>query len=164
MEKQYLSAFGEIFLFILGGIVFVAGGLLASRLLRPHRPNPEKLLPYESGEEPQGTAWTQFNLRFYIIALVFLLFEVEIILLFPWTTVFSKKELMEQTGGQWGWYAVVEAVAFIGVLAIGLAYAWRNGHLDWIKPQPRPTQIKSPVPRALYDKINQQYRQPIKKS
>jgi NADH-quinone oxidoreductase subunit A len=97
--------------------------------------------------------------RFYIIALIFLLFEVEIVLLFPWSTIFAKKELIEQTNGRWGWFAVVEAVIFILVLALGLAYAWANGFLDWIKPEPRPTPFKSPVPKEFYNKINEQFSQ-----
>jgi NADH-quinone oxidoreductase subunit A len=155
--QHYISAFGEILLFIIGGIVFVAGGLFASRLIRPHRPNAEKLTTYESGEEPISAAWTQFNVRFYIIALIFLLFEVEIVLLFPWATVFAKKELIEQTNGRWGWFAVTEAVIFILVLGLGLAYAWVNGFLDWIKPEPQPTEYKSPVPKTYYDRINEQF-------
>ena len=158
MDKQhYLSAFGEVLLFIISGIVFILVTLLVSKLVRPDRPNPEKLSTYESGEEAISSAWTQFNVRFYIVALIFLLFEVEILFLFPWATVFAKKELIEQTGGTWGWFAVIEVVIFIGVLALGLAYAWVNGHLDWIKPEPAPTQMSSPVPKGLYDKINNQY-------
>jgi NADH-quinone oxidoreductase subunit A len=156
-DQPYISAFGEILLFIIGGVIFVAGGLLSSRLIRPNRPNAEKLATYESGEEPVSTAWTQFNVRFYIIALIFLLFEVEIVLLFPWATVFAKKELIEQTHGRWGWFAVTEAVIFIGVLALGLAYAWVNGFLDWVKPDPQPTEYKSPVPGTYYEKINEKF-------
>jgi NADH-quinone oxidoreductase subunit A len=157
MELKYFSDFGEIVLFIIGGILFVAISLLVSRLIRPNRPNPEKLATYESGEEAIGTAWTQFNIRFYIIAIIFILFEVEVVLLFPWSTVFAKKELIEETNGAWGWFAVIEAVIFIGILALGLAYAWVNGFLDWIKPEPSPTQFKSPVPKTLYEKVNDQY-------
>jgi NADH-quinone oxidoreductase subunit A len=156
-NQQYISAFGEVLLFIIAGVIFVAGGLFTSRLVRPNRPNAEKLATYESGEEPISTAWTQFNVRFYIIALIFLLFEVEIVLLFPWATVFAKKELIEQTNGRWGWFAVTEAVVFILVLGLGLAYAWVNGFLDWIKPDPQPTQYKSPVPKTYYEKINAQF-------
>jgi NADH-quinone oxidoreductase subunit A len=157
MEPNYFSDFGEILLFIIGGVLFVAISLLVSRLIRPNRPNPEKLATYESGEEAIGTAWTQFNIRFYIIAIIFILFEVEVVLLFPWSTVFAKKELIEETNGAWGWFAVIEAVIFIGILALGLAYAWVNGFLDWIKPEPTPTQFKSPVPKTLYKRINDKY-------
>jgi NADH-quinone oxidoreductase subunit A len=156
-NQVYISAFGEILLFIIGGLLFITITLFVSSLIRPHRPNPEKLTTYESGEEPISSAWTQFNIRFYIVALIFLLFEVEIIFLFPWATVFAKKELMEETNGAWGWFAVIEAVIFIVVLALGLAYAWVNGHLDWIKPDPSPTEYKSPVPKELYEKLNSKF-------
>ncbi|HEX6224880.1 MAG TPA: NADH-quinone oxidoreductase subunit A, partial [Chryseolinea sp.] len=87
-QEQYLSAFGEVLLFIVAGVIFILVTLLVSKLIRPDRPNPEKLSTYESGEEPVSSAWSQFNIRFYIIALIFLLFEVEIVFLFPWSTVF----------------------------------------------------------------------------
>ena len=156
-QKIFLSAFGEVLLFIVGGVIFILVAFFTSGLLRPDRPNAQKLSTYESGEEAISTAWTQFNIRFYIIALVFLLFEVEILFLFPWTTVFAKKELLEETNGLWGWFSVIEVVIFIGILALGLAYAWVNGHLDWVKPRPEPTQITSPVPAKLYRKINERY-------
>lgn len=156
-EEIFLSAFGEVLLFIIGGILFILIAFFVSGLLRPHRPNDQKLSTYESGEEAISSAWTQFNARFYIVALIFLLFEVEILFLFPWTTVFAKKELLEETNGLWGWFSVIEVVIFIGILGLGLAYAWVNGHLDWIKPEPQPTEIKSPVPTALYQKINERY-------
>lgn len=154
---QYISEFGSVLLFIIGAGLFVAITLFVSSLIRPSRPGDEKLTAYESGEEPVGPAWTQFNIRFYIVALIFLLFEVEIILLFPWSTVFAKKELMEQTKGAWGWFAVTEAVIFIAVLALGLVYAWVNGYLDWIKPEPKIADHQSPVPKNLYFNINQRY-------
>jgi len=159
VSKQdiYLSAFGEVLLYIIGGIIFILISFFASSLLRPHRPNPQKLSTYESGEEAISSAWTQFNIRFYIVALIFLLFEVEIIFLFPWATIFAKKELIRETGGLWGWFAVIEVVIFIAILGLGLAYAWVNDHLDWIKPEPNPTKIKSPVPAELYRKINEGY-------
>jgi NADH-quinone oxidoreductase subunit A len=156
-SEIYLSAFGEVLLFIIGGVLFILLAFLSSSLLRPNRPSAQKLSTYESGEEAISSAWTQFNIRFYIIALIFLLFEVEILFLFPWATVFAKKELMEETNGSWGWFCVVEVVIFIAVLGLGLAYAWVNGHLDWIKPQPRPTETRSIVPRHLYENINVRY-------
>jgi NADH-quinone oxidoreductase subunit A len=159
MDKQhYLSAFGEVLLFIIAGIVFILVTLLVSKLVRPDRPNPEKLSTYESGEEPVSSAYTQFNIRFYIVALVFLLFEVEIVFLFPWSTIFADKTLLADTDGIWGWYALIEMLVFIGVLALGLAYAWVNGYLDWIKPNPSPTVFKSKVPKELYDSVNEKYK------
>jgi NADH-quinone oxidoreductase subunit A len=156
--EAYLSDFSVVLLFIIAGTIFVLVSLLVARLIRPNRPNPEKLSSYESGEDPVGVPWTQFNIRFYIIALVFLLFEVEIIFLFPWSTVFADKELAAETGGAWPWFALLEMIVFIGVLALGLAYAWVNGHLNWITPDPKPTPFKSNVPREMYDRINEHYK------
>jgi NADH-quinone oxidoreductase subunit A len=158
MQQTYLSEFGEILLYIIGGTLFVPVTLLAARIIRPSRPNPEKLTTYESGEEPISHAWTQFNVRFYVVALIFLLFEVEIVFLFPWATVFAKKELIQQTNGAWGWFSLLEMLLFIGILALGLAYVWANGFLEWVKPDPKPTTIISPVPKKLYDTINQKYQ------
>ena len=157
MQESYLSEFGEVLLYVIGGIVFVILGVFTSRLIRPHRPNAEKLSTYESGEEPVSSAWTQFNVRFYVVALIFLLFEVEIVFLFPWATVFAKKELIEQTNGLWGWFSLIEMFLFIFILVLGLAYAWANGFIDWIKPQPKPSSVASPVPAELYKKVNTRY-------
>jgi NADH-quinone oxidoreductase subunit A len=157
MSEQSISSWGQVLLFIIGGLLFVSGALLVSRIIRPSRPNPEKLTSYESGEDPVGSPWIQFNVRFYVIALIFLLFEVEIVFLFPWATIFSDKKLISETGGTWGWIAMSEMIIFIGLLAVGLVYAWTNGHLDWIKPKPQVSNFKSPVPQDLYKKINEQY-------
>jgi NADH-quinone oxidoreductase subunit A len=152
-----MSAWGEVLLFIIGGLAFVSLALLVSRLIRPSRPNAEKLTSYESGEEPIGSPWIQFNIRFYVIALVFILFEVEVVFLFPWATIFSDKELISKTNGSWGWFAMAEMMIFVGLLALGLAYAWKNGHLDWIKSKQELSDFKSPVPKELYKKINERY-------
>ena len=159
-QQRYLSDFGEVLLFIIAGMIFILVTLFISKIIRPHRPNVEKLSTYESGEEPVGSAWTQFNIRFYIIALIFLLFEVEIVFLFPWSTIFANEELIKQTNGLWGWFSLLEMVLFIFVLALGLAYAWVNGHLDWIKPNPKPTEFISPVPKEHYDALNKKYKAP----
>ncbi|MBL0745378.1 NADH-quinone oxidoreductase subunit A [Chryseolinea lacunae] len=165
MDRQpYWSAFGEILLYLMAGVVFVLVTLLVSRAIRPHRPNAEKLTTYESGEEPVSSPWSQFNLRFYVVALIFLLFEVEIVFLFPWSTVFANKTLQAETNGAWGWFAMGEMLVFIAVLALGLAYAWVNGHLDWVKPEPTPTAFESKVPKALYDAVNEKYKKHEKPS
>ncbi len=118
-----LSQFGTAFVFLAFGLIFLVIGMLASKIVRPSNPSPEKLSTYECGEEPVGPAWTQFNIRFYVIALVFLIFEVEIVFLFPWATVF--KEL--------GLFAFVEMMIFVFILVIGLAYVWVKGDLEWEK-------------------------------
>lgn len=158
VNQGYLSEFGEVLLFIIGGIVFVMLSFLVSRLIRPNRPNDQKLATYESGEEAISTAWTQFNIRFYIVALIFILFEVELVFLFPWATIFARKELMDETNGLWGWFSLIEMIIFILVLALGLAYAWVNGLLDWVKPQQKPTDYKTIVPKELYEKVNEKYK------
>jgi len=159
-----VSDFGEVLIFLIGGITFIILALTVSRMLRPNRPNDEKLATYESGEEPVSAAWTQFNVRFYIIALIFILFEVEIVLLFPWATVFADPRLMEQTQGAWGIFAVVEALLFIIILGLGLAYAWNKGFLTWVKPSPKATPHDSPVAPELYQAINERYKQKVKGS
>jgi len=152
-----LSPWGEVLLFLTGGLAFVVAALLVSRLIRPARPNVEKLTPYESGEQPVGSPWVQFNNKFYTIALIFLLFEVEVVFIFPWATVFANKGLINETGGTWGWFSFVEMMIFVGVLALGLVFAWANGYLDWVRPTQKVPELKSPVPREMYQKINERY-------
>lgn len=156
-DQYIISEFGKVLLFLIAGILFLSISFLVARLIRPNRPNEQKLETYESGEQPLGTAWSQFNIRFYIVALIFILFEVEIVFLFPWATVFANKELIEQTDGTWGWFALTEMIIFIFILALGLAYAWVNGLLDWVKPTSKAEDITSVVPKELYKNINEKY-------
>lgn len=152
-----LTDFGYILLFVIAGLGLMGLMLTIARFLRPHRPNEEKLTTYESGEDPLGNANIQFNVRFYVVALIFVLFEVELIFLFPWSIVFGSEELMEQTNGQWGWFAFAEMTVFVGILILGLAYAWAKGYLDWIRPAPQLPEVKSHVPADLYRKVNERY-------
>ena len=158
VNQQYISEFGEVMLFLIGGIVFLMISMFLAKLIRPNRPNSQKLATYESGEEPISTAWTQFNIRFYIVALIFILFEVELIFLFPWATVYSRKELIDETNGLWGWFSFAEMLIFVLVLALGLAYAWVNGLLDWVKPEQKTTDFNSIIPKELYSKVNDKYK------
>jgi NADH-quinone oxidoreductase subunit A len=155
--SDQVSEFGYILLFISGGGIFTMICLLAGWLLRPQRPNYEKLTTYESGEEAEGNAWAMFNPRYYIIALIFVLFEVEIIFLFPWAIVFGNEKMIIGTGGLWGWFSFMEMFVFIGILALGLIYVWKNGFLDWQKPQVRTREVISKVPPQLYDQVNEKY-------
>jgi NADH-quinone oxidoreductase subunit A len=152
-----ISEFGNILLFILGGILFVVVALTVARLIRPSRPNEEKLSPYECGEDAVGSPWTNFNVRFYIVALIFVLFEVEIIFLFPWSVVFGNAALIQETNGLWGWFALAEVFLFVVILALGLVYAWVKGYLDWIQPEPSPDKFESKVPKNLYEEVNKKY-------
>jgi NADH-quinone oxidoreductase subunit A len=115
--------FGNVLIFIGLALVFVLAALTLGKILRPHRPNAEKASIYECGEETIGSSWVQFNVRFYIIALIFLIFDVEIAVLFPWTTVFKKM----------GFLALAEMFLFLGILLVGFAYVWVKGDLEWLK-------------------------------
>ena len=83
----------------------------------------DKLLSYECGEIPEGSAWVQFNIRFYVIALIFLIFDVEIVFLFPWAVVYQELGLL----------AFIEAFIFVLILIVGFAYVWAKGDLEWVK-------------------------------
>jgi NADH:ubiquinone oxidoreductase subunit 3 (subunit A) len=110
------------------GLGFAALSLGVSWLLRPKAPRPEKLTTYECGERPIGQAWSQFNVRYYIYALIFVVFDVETVFLFPWAVRlrYFTQEL------HLGAIMFVEMLVFILILVLGLAYAWRKGVLKWI--------------------------------
>ena len=122
-----LTEFGKAFIFLLIGAIFVALGLLGAWIFRPHRPYPEKNATYECGEEPVGSSWIRLNVRFYVTALVFLIFDVEVALLFPWAIVFRSL----------GVFGFLEMALFLVILAVGYAYVWVKGDLSWDKPKPR---------------------------
>src|SRR4051812_26217570 len=120
--------FANVLLFTATAILFVFGSLLAGRFLRPNAPNREKSMIYECGEKPIGQAWFNFNPRFYLIALVFVIFEVEIAFMYPVASVY--KSFIEQ--GQ-GLLVFTEITVFVVILAVGLAYVWAMGDLNWVK-------------------------------
>jgi NADH-quinone oxidoreductase subunit A len=131
MQNPIISEFGFVVLSIIAALAVLGLILFGVSFIRPNKPNFEKLTTYESGEEPIGDAVIQFNARYYVIALIFLLFEVEVIFIFPWATVFGQKQLDVVSNGNWYWFATFEMLIFIGILALGLAYVWVKGHLDW---------------------------------
>ncbi len=104
------------------GFVFVILVTVVANLLAPHKRTKEKLQTYESGETPIGSAWVQYPLGFYIFALLFVVFDVDIVFLISWAVIFK----------QLGLFGFVEILFFIVVLALGLAYAWRKGVTRWI--------------------------------
>ncbi|MEO6849969.1 MAG: NADH-quinone oxidoreductase subunit A [Mucilaginibacter sp.] len=150
-----ISEFGKILIFLITGILMVGITFFASRILSPNNPNPEKLTSYECGEEPTGSAWIPFNTRFYVIALIFLLFDVEMVFILPWATVFADKELIG-ADKRWGWLSLTEMFIFLGILILGLAYVWRKGDLDWIKTKPILPTVDTEVPPSVYEKLNKQ--------
>ena len=121
-----LTEFGQILTFIVLGVVFVIVGIITARIISPKNPTKEKLTTYECGEEPIGSPWVRFNIRFYVIALVFIIFDVEVVFLFPWAVVFR----------QMGMVAFIEMFIFLAILAIGFIYLWARGDLEWVRPKP----------------------------
>src|SRR5918911_3424488 len=116
-----LESFGPVFLFMFVAFIFGLAPLLIAPLLRPHNPDAVKLSPYECGVEQLGSPRVQFNARFYLYALIFAVFDVEAIFIFPWAVAY----------GGLGLFALVEMALFVVILLIGFAYAWRKQALDW---------------------------------
>lgn len=116
-----VSQFAAVGIFLILGVAFVLFNFLLSRLIRPSAPNDIKLSTYECGESTIGPSWIQFNVRFYIFCLIFVIFDVEVVFLFPWALVFQSL----------GMFAFVEMIVFIAILMFGLFYAWRKGLLRW---------------------------------
>ena len=127
----------SVTIFVALGAAFVFVNLLMGSLARPQLPNPEKAAVYECGEPSIGSSWVQFDLRFYIVALVFLIFDVEVALFYPWAVAYgSAVELASQLGmtaAQLRAVALVDMLFFFGVLLVGFAYLWRFGYLDWVR-------------------------------
>jgi NADH-quinone oxidoreductase subunit A len=126
-SADYLTAQAAIFVYFVAVVGFAFGGLIFWWLISPRKASEEKLTTYECGEDPKGSAWIQFNIRFYVFALIFLVFDVEAAFLIPWAVVF--REL--------GPLAFLEGVVFILILVVALAYVWRKGDLAWVRPEDR---------------------------
>ena len=123
-----LTEFGKIFVFILVAMIFVVVAVFAAKLIRPARPTKEKLLTYECGEDVIGSPWVKFNIRFYVVALIFLIFDVEVVLLIPWALVYKG----------FGVAGFLVGGIFLFLLGLGMAYEWRKGDLEWARPKPEP--------------------------
>ena len=127
----------SILVFVAFGAVFLLTNLFVGKLIRPNKPSTEKGEVYECGEKPIGTAWVQFDLRFYVVALLFVIFDVEIAFFFPWAVVFGTAAREGQSGDYPGLlfahFAFLEFLAFFGILLLCFAYLWRRGDLEWVK-------------------------------
>lgn len=121
-----LTEFGKIFIFLLLAIGFVGIAIFAAKLIRPSRPTKEKLLIYECGENVEGSPWVKFNIRFYVVALIFLIFDVEVVLLFPWALTYK----------EFGFFGFWVGIIFLLILGLGMAYEWRKGDLNWDRSKP----------------------------
>lgn len=123
-----LMAYASVAAFFLVAIGFVLGSLLFGKLLRPSNPYPEKVATYECGEAPVGPAWFNFNPRFYIVALIYIIFDVEIAFIYPVAAVF--KRWVDQGSGL---FALIEIFLFVAILMLGFVYVLVKGDLNWIR-------------------------------
>ena len=119
---------GHFLAFGLLAIGFLMVPLIVGRFLRPNLPNPEKDAIYECGEPAIGSSYIQFDLRFYVVALLFIIFDVEIAFFFPWASVYGSAMHFKL-----GWIGLADILVFFGVLLVGFAYVWKRGDLDWIR-------------------------------
>ncbi|WP_449065136.1 NADH-quinone oxidoreductase subunit A [Planomonospora algeriensis] len=119
----YFGSYAVVFALFAIGVAIFAGGLLANRLLRPHRPTAEKLTTYECGVDPVGEGWAQSQVRYYVFTYLYVVFAVDAVFLFPWATVFAAPGF--------GMTTLVEMLVFLGFIALGILYAWRKRVLAW---------------------------------
>lgn len=124
-----LFDYANVVVFTLLGVGFLFTTLFVGSLVRPQVPTLEKLETYECGELPTGSAWMNFNIRFYVVALIFVVFDVEVAFMFPIARVFKELALKGDGIG----LIVAEVFAFVAILLIGFIYAWKKGDLDWVK-------------------------------
>jgi NADH-quinone oxidoreductase subunit A len=122
-----LENYFPVFVFILVGIAFGVMPVVLGMVIAPHRPDSEKLSPYECGFEAFEDARMKFDVRYYLIAIIFILFDLEIAFLIPWATIFGEIVHTESVK----WFGFVEMLVFIAILVVGYVYAWAKGALDW---------------------------------
>lgn len=137
-----LTEFGKALIFIITAGVFVVGIVYLAKLIRPARPTHEKLTTYECGENPEGTPWIKFNIRFYVVALIFLIFDVEVVLLIPWALAYK----------DFGLTGFLIGGIFLVLLGLGMAYEWRKGDLEWEKPKVLPPIVKKDIVKPDVEK------------
>jgi len=126
-SSGFLTAYVAVLAFLVVAIAFLVVNLLVWKVIRPSWFSEEKLTTYECGENPVGSAWIQFNIRFYVFALIFIIFDVEAVFLLPWAVVFR----------QLGLLAYAEGLVFIAILVVALAYVWSKGDLEWVRAEDR---------------------------
>lgn len=129
MDDSLFQNLGNVFIFALFSVIFVVANVsIVSRLLRPLKKEAAKETTYECGEPPVGSSWVRFDMRFYSVALVFLIFDVEVAVMYPWARVF-KRLARAETGS----FVYLEMFFFVLVLGVGLVYVWAKRDLDWVK-------------------------------
>ena len=128
MSSFDLNVYMPVLILMAVGAVMVLGAIFVGRFLRPHKPSELKNSAYECGEAPVGTAWSNFNVRFYVVSLIFIIFDVEGALMFPVAAVFRDFNRIGEGGVVLGSFLI-----FILVLILGVVYCWSKGDLDWVK-------------------------------
>ena len=123
-----LTNYFPVLLFIVVGLSVGIAPMVLGRLLGPHKPDPEKLSPYECGFEPFEEARMRFDVRYYLIAILFILFDLEVAFLLPWASIVKELAGMDEAIRLFGFY---EMFVFLGILVIGYVYVWKKGALDW---------------------------------
>jgi NADH-quinone oxidoreductase subunit A len=121
----YSESYLMVSLFFIVGLALPVVALSIGRLLRPHNPTPAKEITYESGIDPVGGSWVQYNIRYYLFALLFVLFDVETVFLYPWAVAYDTLR------NEIGLFVLVEMLIFVVLLVIGLIYAWKKKVLEW---------------------------------
>lgn len=154
-DPSQLTEFGKVFIYLIMGVFFVLFTFFMGRQVALKRPNPVKLSTYECGEDVKGSSWIQFSTRFYVVALIFLLFDVELVFIFPWSTIFADEALLA-ADKRWGWLSLGEMFVFIGILLTGLLYVWKKGDLNWIKPVNILPSGPGIIPSSVYSRINEE--------
>ncbi len=117
-----LLSYLPIFILILLAAGFALVTLLLSHVLGPRRPTRSKLTPYECGIDPVGSARERFSVKFYLVAMLFIIFDIEIVFLYPWAVILNSLKL----------FGLIEMILFLGILLIGLLYVWKKGGLEWV--------------------------------
>ena len=127
MPPVMLENYFPVLLFLLVGLGFGIAPIVLGRIVAPHKPDPEKLSPYECGFEPFEDARVKFDVRYYLIAILFIIFDLEIAFLFPWASIFC--EIVDTAEVKL--FGFIEMFVFLGILILGYVYAWAKGALDW---------------------------------
>jgi NADH-quinone oxidoreductase subunit A len=131
----------SVLLFAITATAFLAVNLLVGRLLRPRLPGTAKSTAYECGELPVGGSWVQFDFRIYIVALVYLVFAVEVVLFYPWAVYYGSADAIASQSGQTALTirlpALIAVAVFIVIVTVGFGYLWKMGYLDWVRSSSR---------------------------
>lgn len=123
-----MNIYGNVFTFLVAGFLSVLVNMTIVRIIAPSKPDPEKNTTYECGMDPIGSGWLNFNARFYLIAILFIIFDVEIVLILP--VMVNYRDYIVSGAGL---VAFVDIFIFVGILFMGLVYAWKNGYLEWMR-------------------------------